>query len=136
MFGGAGYYFTERTMAARDFFPTDLTDAERQVGFVRREIENPDAHYSAQPPTIPAVVFSLSSVRRIVKMRLPGDRIGYQLQRYGRYSFSDTNKAPEWLPDLNFSIHDPAFAVEYFQSAFAAERGAGSRIVEVTDVTP
>src|SRR5947209_6175429 len=120
-------------MGARDFFPIDLIDAERDSGFSQQEIENTDAHYAEQPPTISAVVYPLSLSRRIVKMRLPGDRVGYQLQRYGRYFFDKSNKQPGWLPDLGFSIHDPVFAVQYFQTSFAEMRGQGTRIIEVTD---
>jgi hypothetical protein len=123
----------EEVMAAADLFPTDLTEGERSTGFVQQAIENPDAHYVGQPQTITAVVCTLSASRRIVKIRLPGDRVGYQLQRHGHYSFFTTGRKPEWLPDLNFSIHDPVFAVQYFQSELAEARGMGSRIVEVTD---
>jgi hypothetical protein len=119
-------------MAAQDHYPTDLTEDERDTSFKQQEIENPDAHYAGQPATISAIVHALTSSRRIVKIRLPGGRIGYQLQRYGRYFFRRTD-SPEWLPDLNFSIHDPAFAVQYFQSAIADLRGQGNRIEEITD---
>ena len=68
-------------MAVANLFPSELTDQERDAGFVAKRIENPDAHYAGHPPTIEAVVYSLSPSRRIVKRLLPGTRIGYQLQR-------------------------------------------------------
>jgi hypothetical protein len=120
-------------MAALDWFPGDLTDAERDAGFDHRDIANPDAHYVGQPPTLRAVVHILSASRRIVKLRLSDNRVGYQLQRLGRYSFPGANQGPDWLPDLNFSILDPAFAVQYFQSAITEARGMKSRIIEVAE---
>ena len=120
-------------MAAKDYFPTEVTDGERNAGFSQQQIENPDAHYAGHPPTINAVVYPLSLSRRIVKLRLPGDRIGYQLQRFGRYVFDKSNNKPEWLADLNFSIYDPAFAIPYFQTELADVRGQGSQIVEVVE---
>jgi hypothetical protein len=117
-------------MAAADLFPSELTDLEREVGFVVRKIENPDGHYAGYPPTIDAVVYSLSPSRRIVKLLLPEGRIGYQLQRYGRYSFKPPGAASSWLPDQNFSVPDPAFVVEYFQKPEAEARGAGQKISE------
>jgi hypothetical protein len=103
------------------------------AGFAHQQIENPDAHYRGKAPTIAAIVAVLSATRRILKVRLPGDRVGYQLQRCGRYAFAKGQKEPEWLHDLNFSIPDPAFAVQYFQSQLADVLGMGSRIIEVTD---
>ncbi len=120
-------------MAASNWFPEDLTDSERHAGFEHRDIVNPDAHYVGQPPTIRAVVHRFSESRRIVKRRLSDNRIGYQLQRFGRYSFSAAKRDLEWLPDHVYSIPDPAFAVQYFQSAIAEARGMGSRIIEVSD---
>jgi hypothetical protein len=117
-------------MTAADLFPSELTDQEREVGFAVKKIENPDGHYAGYPPMIDAVVYTLSPSRRIVKRLLPEGRVGYQLQRHGRYSFNPPGTVSSWLPDLDFSVPDLAFVVQYFQTPEAEARGQAQKIIE------
>lgn len=116
-------------MASQDFLPTDLTQQEQAAGFSLHAIDDP-FHTVGQLSTVSAVICALSPSRRIVKLILPGDRIGYQLHRYGRYFFAPPTSHLEWLLDLTFSIPDPGVAVQYFQSDLARMCGQGDRIIE------
>jgi hypothetical protein len=88
-----------------------ITDAERAAGFRLEEVDNPDAGRFGSPPKIQAVVYWCSPSRIILKARLPGERLGYQLYHYGQYSWGATEVAPAWLRGKQFSIPDPAFVV-------------------------
>ncbi len=118
-------------MAAQDLHPTDLTDSERDAGFVLTTIDNPLPRPGGHPRTVRAVVLELSPTCRVVKLRLAEGRVGFQLQRYGRYPHAP-DRPPEWLPDSNCAIPDPATAVEYFDSGLAGRRGFGRQIVEAS----
>lgn len=119
-------------MASQDFLPTDVTPQEQAAGFSLQTIDNP-FHAAGQPLKVRAVICTLSPSRRIVKLILPGDRIGYQLHRYGRYFFTPPTSRSEWLLDLDFSIPDPSVAIQYFQSDLARMLGHKDRIIETLE---
>jgi|GEM_PF-5010901 len=64
-----------------DLFSTNITEEEKEYGFILAEVDNPNAKYMGQPKKVKAVVKILDTITRIVKHPYPPNSIMYSVQR-------------------------------------------------------
>jgi hypothetical protein len=109
-------------MSAKDLFPTDINDFERQEGFEVVATANPDTAYGGHLATIQAVVRQVDKSHRVIKMRDSCGNVTYKLQRFGRPVFQDERQQPGWYPFGDEADNDPGIAVENARKRVDASR--------------
>jgi hypothetical protein len=99
-----------KSSGTNELFSTELTEADRELGFKLQEILNPDGHYVLEPVAISAVVLDLDLSHRIVKMKSPAGETTYKVQRFGKLRGLPADTKPGWSP-CSEGIHiDPVTA--------------------------
>jgi hypothetical protein len=85
-------------MSFQSIYPTDFTDQEKELGFQKVLIQNPDGLRTLGVPNLlVAVVYVLGPGARIEKIGSPGVGISYSHQAYGEKATRDYSA---WSPVL------------------------------------
>jgi hypothetical protein len=112
-------------MTQHRLYGTTLTTEEKELGFIRAFVSNPDFEFYGNGSLSPAVILVLGKGDRIIKLSTGQ----YSHQTFGTYS--STSKRADWQP-VCVPLPHPALAIRAAQSGEDTKPPLGQKVHPAT----